>query len=903
MKFRLLGPLEVVHGGRPLSIRAARQRAVLAALLVDANRVVPLEVLVARVWDDDPPSRTALHNLVMRLRHALGPDVIETRAEGYLVEASDEDLDVRLFDDLVRRARTADPRQASALLTEALALWRGEPLADVPSEVLHREVVPGLVERRLAAVELRIEADLALGGHSDLVPELRELTDRHPLREHFWHQRMRALHLAGRQAEALDCFRQVREVLRDELGVDPGPELRALHQRILVGEHRRPTTTPVPRQLPTRTPHFVGRATELRHLGRLLDVAAETVVISAVNGSAGIGKTTLAVHWAHQAADRFPDGQLYVDLRGFDADNAPTPPSHAVRGFLTALDVPSERVPATLDSQTALYRSLLADRRVLVLLDNARDADQVRPLLPASPTCLVLITSRNQLTGLVAREGARPIPLDLLDEADALALLRGHLGARRVDADPEAAAELVEHCAGVPLAVALMAARAAVNARLSLRDLADDLRDEHTRLDTLDDDDPANGVRAVFSYSYRQVSPGAARLFRLLGSHPGPDVSVAAAASLAGVPITEANGLVDELAAAHLLHAPTPGRFALHDLLRAYAVEQPDDGRRDAVRRLLDHYRYAAAEANRLVHVARSPVDLDAPGPDVHRESFAGIEAAARWWDAEHRVLVAAVSLAAKQGFDRHAWQIAWAIAVDLDRGGHWVEWIDTQSTALAAAERLGDLRPQERAHAALGHAHGRLRDLESARKHFTHALALGESLGDPRTQAGAHNNLGWMAEQDGRFDVALDHALRSLALYEEVGDRSAQGRAHGAAGWDYARLGELDLALVHAEAAREVFRDLEEPRYLAAALDTIGFAHLGAGRYDLAVEHLREAAALAVGDRLHESTILTHLGDALAASGDPSAARDVWRKALGHLEELGITDEAEDLRAKLRGS
>ncbi|MEO6088998.1 MAG: BTAD domain-containing putative transcriptional regulator [Umezawaea sp.] len=903
MEFRLLGPLEVVHGGLPLPIRAGRQRAVLAALLVDADRVVPLDVLIARVWNDDPPSRTALHNLVMRLRHALGADVIQTRADGYLIEVSDDELDVRRFDELVRRAKgTEDPRRASALLAEALALWRGEPLADVSSDRLQREVVPGLVERRLAAVEQRIEADLLLGRHTDLIPELRELTDRHPLREHFWHQRMRALHLAGRQAEALDCFRQVGEVLADELGVDPGPELSELHQRILDGDRTRARTPTVPHQLPTRTPHFVGRAAELRRLGGFLDLAAETVVISAVNGSAGLGKTALAVHWAHQAADRFPDGQLYVNLRGFDAANEPMHPGEAVRSFLTALDVPSERVPRTLDTQTALYRSLLADRRMIVLLDNARDADQVRPLLPASPSCLVLVTSRNQLTGLVAREGARPVPLDLLSDDDAVGLLRGHLGAGRVAAEPDAVAELVEHCAGVPLALSLMAARGAVNPRLSLRALTDDLHDEQTRLDALDDDDPTNGMRAVFSYSYRQLSAPAARLFRLLGSHPGPDVSVGAAASLAGSPVSETSRLLAELAAAHLVRTHMPSRFVLHDLLRVYAAEQPDAERRTAVHRMLDHYLHTAAATNSVLHGSRTMIELDPPLPGVHLEPFASAAEAALWSETEHRVLVTVISLAARQGFDRHAWQLPWAIAANLDHEGKWADWADTQLIALAAAERLGDLHAQERAHAALGHAFARLEDLDTARKHFTHVLALSESLGDQRTQAGAHNNLGWMAEQEGRFDIALDHARQALELYSALEDRNAQGRAHGAIGWDYAQLNELDLAMQHAEQALEVFRDGSDPRYLASSLDTIGFTHHRAGRYDLAVAHLRHALSVAHGDRFHESALLTHLGDALHAAGDPEGAREAWQKALALLEALGHAN-ADDVRTRLRGS
>ncbi|MCS7478912.1 BTAD domain-containing putative transcriptional regulator [Umezawaea endophytica] len=906
MRFRLLGPLEVTQGVSPLPIRAGRQRAVLAALLVDANRMVPLDVLVARVWDGDPPGRTALHNLIMRLRQTLGATVIRTRSDGYLIEVAETDLDLRHFDALVQRAKAAtDPGRVSALLTEALALWRGEPLADVPSERLRREVVPGLLERKLAATEQRVEADLALGRHHDLVAELRELTDRHPLREHFWGQLMLALDGSGRQAEALECYRRVAKVLAEELGIDPGPALREVRQRILTGPAPLPTSdAQVPRQLPRRTPHFVGRAAELAALTRFRGLTGETVVISAINGGGGIGKTTLAVHWAHESRAEFPDGQLYVNLRGFDGKSEPMDPAEAVRGFLDAFAVPPDRIPAGLDAQAALYRGLLADRRVLVVLDNARDADQVRPLLPASPTCLVLVTSRAQLTGLVAREGARPIPLDLLSTAEATDLLTHHLGRDRVAAEPEAVAELVDRCAHLPLAVALMAARAAVNPRLGLRALADDLRDERTRLDALDSDDPANGTRAVFSYSYRRLSPPAARLFRLLGTAPGPDISFAAAASLAGLSAAEVRPVLEELVTARLVGQPTPTRLALHDLLRAYAAEQHDDERHDATRRLLDHYLHTALAACARLYPHRIPLTPADPAPGTTPEEVAGPDQALAWYGAEHHVLPAAVDLAAATGFDRHAHRLAWSLASYLNQFGHHHEWARTQRVAISAAERVGDDDSRAEAHISLGQACGRAGDFTRAHAELSTALTLYLRLGNAAGQAAAHGSLAWACRFLDRHEDYLEHSLRSAELYRITGRKEGECRALNAIAFYYIDLGDYERSLVHGHQALAIAEEVGDLDSEANLRDTVGVAYHRLGDHVRAVEHLRRAASLCVEHCSHDDqvTIFGSLGDALHASGDPAEARQAWQRALDLAKNLPGAD-VDQLRAKLRGS
>jgi DNA-binding SARP family transcriptional activator/predicted negative regulator of RcsB-dependent stress response len=905
MRFQLLGPLEVVHDGKPLPIRAVKQRVVLAALLVDSNRSVPLDVLVSRVWDGSPPSRTALHNLVMRLRHALGADVIRTSSDGYLVHVSDDDLDLRRFDVLVRQAKVEDsPERVSALLGEALALWRGDPLADVPSEALQREVVPGLVERRLTAVEQRVEADLELGRHHDLIAELRELTDHHPLREHFWHQRMRALHRSGRRAEALDCYRQVAKVLADELGLDPGAPLRELHQRILEGDSTRTATLPVPRQLPTRTPHFVGRDQELGRLGDFLGLAGKTVVITALNGTAGIGKTTLAVHWAHQNTDQFPDGQLYVNLRGFDPAGEPMHPAVAIRGFLDALAVPPDRIPTSLDAQAALYRSLLAERRVLVVLDNARDADQVRPLLPASPTCLVLITSRNQLTGLVAREGARPLPLDLLSRTEAVELLVRHLGRDRVDAEPEAVDELVEYCARLPLAVALMAARAAVDPRLCLRVLADHLRDEQTRLDTLDADDPANGIRAVFSYSYQQVSPAAARLFRLLSAHPGPDISVAATASLADLPVAAVERVLDELTTARMLTRSAADRFTMHDLLRSYAGEQEDEERRAAVHRVLDHYLHTVFAACEQLYPHRVMTALGSPVPGAAPEHLANQDEALTWCESEYHVLLGIVDLAAETGFDEHAHRIPWAFASYLNHFGLHRDWVRTQQVAIGATERLGDDGSRAEAHIFIGQAHGRQGDFERAFDHLTTALEIYRRLDNPVGQASAHGSLAWASSFLRRYEDSLAHSLRSAEFYQLTGRSVGECRALNAAAVAVSDLGDHERGLDYALQALRVAETSEDLYSEAILRDTIGMVHNRLGNHAQAVDWLDRAVEVSVEhcSRDDQVMIFNTMGDALRGVGDIAGARRSWERALRIGENLPNPD-IELLQAKLRGS
>ena len=663
---------------------------------------------------------------------------------------------------------------------------------------------------------------------------------------------------------------------------------------------------PVPAQLPADVPGFVGRTDQLSRLGKLLDGGDRpaTVVISAIAGTAGVGKTALAVHWAHQFLDRFPDGQLYVNLRGFDPAGTAATPAEVVRSFLDALDVPAQRVPEGLDAQTALYRSLLAERRMLVLLDNARDADQVRPLLPGTASCLVLVTSRNQLTGLIASAGALPLRLDLLSPDEARDLLARRVGMERTAAEPTAVEEIVERCARLPLALAVVAARAAAEPQQPLATLAADL---HHRLDSLATGDPGTDVRSVFSWSYRQLSQPAARLFRLLGVHPGPDLSASAAASLAGTSPGQARPLLTELIQAHLVTEPVPGRYALHDLLRAYAGElagsdEPDADRRAALHRLLDHYLRSAHQADTVLHpTTREAIEPIAPMSDVTVDDPGSGDAAAHWFAAEYQVLVATVRLAADAGLDRHAWQLVWSMARFVQGRQDFRDAIALHGIALRAALRLGDLAAQGYSHRLLGRAYTQLGEHDEARAHLEHALEAYGQLGDETNQSHVHLGLAEVLERQGRYRDALHQAEQSLARYRTSDQQVWQANALNALGWLHARLGDYETALEHCQQALALQQELGYRQGEAVTWDSLGVAYHHLGRHADAVAAYQRALALFrdLGNRYYEADSLVHLGDTYRDSGDTDTAREQWQAALAILTDLDHPD-AEQVQARL---
>ncbi|NRQ40467.1 transcriptional regulator, partial [Nonomuraea sp. NN258] len=609
LRFEVLGPLRAWREERELPLGSLQQRTVLGVLLLLAGRPAGRERLIDAIWGDAAPvyALNLLQKHVSALRRALEPErsarspssLLSWSEAGYLLNVPAGALDLHVFDRLVTRARAAgDPRAAAADLREALRLWRGPVCEGLSSPLLDAER-DRLGEHRVDVLEERIHAELSLGGDDPAGPgpgdpagtvaELRLLVTRHPLRERLRALLMRALYQSGRQGEALAAFHEAREYLLGELGIEPGPQLRRVHEQILRGDPVPSAAVvtdramPVPAQLPYGLLDFAGRHAELDRLDELCPDEgpgggpARAVVISAIGGMAGVGKTTLAVHWAHRVRDRFPGGQLYVNLRGYDPGGSAMDPAEAIRGFLDAFGVPPERVPIGLEGQAALYRSLLAGRRVLIILDNAENAEQVRPLLPGSPGCLVLVTSRDQLSGLVVAEGAQPLSVGLLTPDEARQLLARRLSQGRVRAESGAVDEIIELCGRLPLALAIVAARAATNPGFPLALLAGELRAAKGRLDPFHSTDRSTDMRSVFSWSLQRLSGAAQRLFRLLGLHPGPRISAYAAASLAGTPVTEARAALTELARANLVTEPAPGRFTCHDLLRAYAGELAAD--------------------------------------------------------------------------------------------------------------------------------------------------------------------------------------------------------------------------------------------------------------------------------------------------------------------------------------
>ena len=932
---RLLGPVRWETPAGLVDLGAVKQRTVLAALAVQVGRLVTSSELVDRVWDQAPPngSRGALYTYVSRIRRLLetvdaaaddgSPARLARRSGGYLLRLDPDQVDVHRFHRL--RAAADDPGrpdgERARLLFEALGLWQGPPLADLSGEWAARNR-EAWCRRRLEVVIAWAEAQLRLGEPDPVIGLVQELTVEYPLAEPLTGVLIRALAVAGRDAEALHCYAAYRTRVIEELGAEPGPELRDLHEAVLrgvVARSRRAQTTlaaetgPPIRQLPAGVRHFVGRVREQETLSGLVDEAAagsSAVVISAVGGTAGIGKTALALHWAHRVAARFPDGQLYVNLRGFDPGERVTSAGEALRGFLDALGVPAERIPPSLDAQAALYRSLLAGRRVLVVVDNARDAEHVLPLLPGTPTALAVVTIRNQLTSLVAAHGAHPLTLDVLTPAEARELLARRLGADRIAADPAAVDQIVTCCARLPLALTIVAARAAQSG-FPLAQLAGELAESNSRLDALSADEPTSQVRTVFSWSYTTLTPGAARLFRLLGLHPGPDISAAATASLAGCPPSQTRALLAELVGASLTTEHTPGRYAFHDLLRAYAAElghtlDSGDERRAAIGRVLDHYLHTAYTADRLLNPRRDPISQPLPRPatGASPEHPADHGRAIAWLTAEQPVLLAAIQLSADHRFDTCTCQLAWALDTHLQRQGHWDELTASWRAALGAADRLAAPALQAYARRRLARASIMLGQYRSADTHLRRALCLYGQIGDHLGEAQTHHYLTNLRERQHRPGEALAQAQQALECYETCGHRRGQAQALNTVGWCRALLGDYQQAITHCQQALTLLQTLDDREGQANALDSLGYAHHHLTDYALALDCYRRALTLFCGlrDRFNEAATLTRLGETHHAAGNPDAAHAAWQHALDILTDLHHPDAAR-VRTKLQDS
>jgi DNA-binding SARP family transcriptional activator/tetratricopeptide (TPR) repeat protein len=927
MRVRVLGPVRICVSDDEVEVGPRQRCMVFAALAMDAGRLVPREALIDRVWGQLPPRgawravQTHIANIRGMLRRTghdgQAPVALVRQQGGYLLEVDRDLVDVHLFRRMVARAQGGCPSsERLSVWREAIGLWQGEPLTALSGDWAARTREHCYREYRDAVLGWAY-AEIRTGDPLVAVAALTGLVERYPLDEALPAMLMRALYATGRRTDALDCYAVTRRRLDEELAERPGPELHAVYQAVLRREVEPPPPpgvvgagVAVPAQLPADAQGFAGRVEQLAELDARAGAVGghgSAVVVVAIAGTAGVGKTALAVHWAHRSAGRFPDGQLYVNLRGFDSTASIVDPADAVRGFLEALRVPAERVPVDRDAQAALYRTLLADKQMLILLDNARDSAQVRPLLPGAPDCLVLVTSRDQLTGLIATVGAHALPLDLLTADGARDLLTRRLGAPRVVADPGAVDTLVTQCARLPLALAIVAARAATHPHWRVGAIAAELAGTRTRLQALANADPAADLRAVFSWSYNALTPAAARLFRLYGLHPGPDISTYAAASLTGVPPPLVRSLLAELAAANLIAQSTPGRYAAHDLLRDYALDlarttDRADERHSAIGRLLDHYLHTAFIADRMINPSRDPITIAAVRPGATPEHLADPQQALDWLTTEDKVLIATVSHAFATGFHTHAWQLAWALADYLDRRGHWHDQVAVQRTAVAAAEKVCAPAERATAHRTLAIAYLRLGLYDEADTHLRHAFDE-VSLADDRIgQAHIHHVRATLRATQGHYTEALHHIERARQAYLEVDHRPGLASALNSTGWYHANLGDLRQAGSYSRQALVLSHKIDDPDGRAASWNTLGFVHQNLGQHGRAVRCYRHAIDIyrELGARYNEADSLDQLGNVHHASGNQDAAQTAWQQALTIMDRLHH-DSAGELRSKLR--
>ncbi|MEU0883127.1 BTAD domain-containing putative transcriptional regulator [Lentzea sp. NPDC005914] len=872
LEFGLLGAVEVRDRGEVVEIGHVRQRSVLVALLLEDGAPVPVDRLLDRVWGERAPlrARDTLYGYVSKLRKLLGLD-IERSPAGYRLEVDPSRVDLFRFRALVRQGE----------LDEALRLWRGQALEGLESpwfdalrESLHAE--------RAAAELDRNDVALAQNRHLELLPRLRQAVDERPHDERLAAQLMQALHRSGNDAEALRHYDTMRRRLADELGADPSKPLQDVHQRILAGE-----PMPVqhgPRQLPAPHPWFTGRADELKALD-----PSGTVVITAIGGTGGIGKTALALHWAHRNLAMFPDGQLYVNLRGFDPSAAPVPPENVLREFLEALG--EQTIPAGLDARAACYRSLLAGKRMLVLLDNARSTEQVVPLLPGSDAT-VLVTSRLKLAGLVAAHGARSVSLDVLHPADAREFLQARLGAGRVAAEPEVVADLVSWCGGLPLALSIVAARAAMDPDFPLAVFAEELREQP--LDALDAGEISTNLRAVFSWSVAALSDEAARAFALLGSTSSEDIGLAAAAALLDRPASRTRMVLRELENAHLLQQHVPGRYRMHDLVGLYAA----DLEADAGSRLADFYTATA----RAAAMTLEPHKVLREHESGYALQFADKPAAMAWFDAEHACLMTEQ----RSALERGAFGVAWMLGRTLNnyhlRRGRTLDDVEAWLGALRAAQALGDETDQATAHMCLGANYVELGQSALGHQHFERSLELFAQSDDHAAHGAAHRAMAWAAEFEDDLDKALEHSLAGLEKFRAAGSEIREAESLNEVGWRYACLGRYAEARTYCEEAMLLNNKLGHPEGSAATLDSLAHIAHHDGRHADAVEHYREAVALyrELDNSAEEATVLEHLGTALAAAGNAAEARVQWARALELYDEQGRTSEAAALRARI---
>ncbi len=952
MRFGILGPLRIQVGEMETTLAAGRERTLLAVLLLHPNEVVPVERLAEALWGADPPStmRAQVHSCVSRLRRALraagvAGGVVATDPAGYLARVDADDLDALVFARHVVAGRAAaDAGELDAArdrLRAALALWRGPALAGISGRQVEIGAA-GLEEQRSAALEDCIDVELRLGLAHELLAELTDVVERFPLRERLRGQLMVALYRVGRQADALTVYRQGRDVLAEELGLEPGPELQGLHQRILsrddtlfvrrrgspaagsadapAGSADAPAVAPIPPRhcLPRDIVDFTGREATV---ARLLSLVSEdptssraAPTIEVIDGMAGAGKTSLAVHVAHLAAPGYPDAQLFIDLHGH-SDRAPVEPATALDALLRQLGVPADRIPERPDERVAAWRAELGARRAIVVFDNAADSAQVMPLLPGGSRTLTLVTSRRRLSGL---DGVHHTSLDVLDPVEAVWLL-DRVAGERVAAEPEAAAEVARLCGYLPLALRLAAARLVHRPSWTVTNLADRLHRAGPSELAIE----GRTVSAAFALSYQQLGGTAQRVFRLLGLHPPHSFDTYAAAAVADLDPETTREVLEDLVDAHLLETPSAHRYRLHDLLHEYARELAGSADVEApLVRMIDHYLHSAARATSLLEPAYARESLDLPDAPGWLPELAGEEEALTWLERERPNLVACTRLAADLGWSRTVCQLARAMWVYLWLLGYTAELVETHMLALTAAEALGDEAAIATAHNYLASGYQRQGRWGEATTHLHHALDARRRLGDLAGQVATLGNLGLAYRTQGRYAEAVEYIQQELTLARilgpdalsrpmanlgsvymllgryadafehhrwhlnlsrQAGDRYQQAIGLGDIGAVHLRLRHLTVAVALLKRAWQMKSEVGNRYGAAETLSDLGSAYRGLGRYAEAIDCQRQALELmrTVGDVAGECQILNDLGATLSAAGDPVEARELHDLAL----------------------
>ena len=901
LELGILGPVRAVRAGRDVALGGPKQRAVLALLLVDAGRVVPADYLAEVLWRGAPPpgAATTLRSYMSRLRSLLDPGAaLVAQGGGYVITVEPDGVDASRFERLVGAAGDALGRGEAAAAAsgfgEALALWRGRALADVADvEPLALEAAR-LEELRLVAVEGRVEADIGLGRHGEVIGELERLVAEYPVRERLWRLLVLALYRAERQADALAAYRRARQMLAEELGIEPGEELRRLEEAVLRQEVPPPASAAVTRALPRDVAGFTGRGAELRRLlGDLAAAAPEgggVVGICAIGGMAGIGKTTLAVHAAHRLAERFPDGQLFLPLHAYTPGQRPVDPADALASLLLAAGVGAHAIPAGVEARAARWRDYLAGKKVLLVLDDAAGHEQVRPLLPGTAGSLVLITSRRRLAAL---EDAAVISLDMLAPDEAAALLTRLVGRPGLDAGDAGVGEITRLCGYLPLAIGMLASQLHHHPAWTTAGLAADLAAARDRLELMRAENLS--VAAAFGLSYQDLSSDQRRLFRRLGLHPGPDIDAHAAAALDGTTTQAARRGLEGLYDQHLITEPAPGRYRLHDLLRehAQALAAADDPatRETATGRLLDYYLHTALAAGSHIPPQRiTSVSLPAARPPDCAPPIATQSQASSWLEAERANLSAAVGYAAGTGRTQHAMVIPAAITGFLQLGGYWDQDHALLQTALAAARQAGDQPSQGQLLLLLGLATWMTDDYAGATATFRQALALYRDLGDPAGQGDAIIGIAFVCLLADDYPAAAAYDRQALELFRGIGHQRGQANALNDLGTVYQRTGNYPAAAASQRQALELYRDIGHRTGESDALSELAIVQMLTGDYPAAAATFEHVLALErdMGDRHGQALTLHDRGRLQRLTGDYRAAAASQQQALGQLRDIG---------------